>query len=301
MTITPHPQTGPTKALLIGASGFLGSHLIEINDPRFELIPASHRRSRVCIDITSRSSVRSALENTRPNIVILTAALADIDRCERETQLANAINIEGARNVAEECGCHEIRLIFTSSGAVFDGSMEHYTEDASPAPVNLYGKTKMAAEQIVQASAPGAIIVRLSLVLGFSATQDTNSLFNKLLASFTSDTPVPVSAREYRNAIDARTAATWILDLAASPDAQGMFHLGSSDSLSRSEIVRHAALMMGFPNARLVPGEATPGRAPRGLHEYLVPERIASFSSTSIPSCLQAIERCFHSAPQNSL
>src|ERR1700679_3528713 len=106
------------RLLVIGAGGFLGGWLMRSRDTRFERIAAN----RITCDVTNPSSVGSMFADARPEIAVLCAALADIDRCEREPDLARAINITGAQNVAAECARTGARLQFTSSGAIFDGA-----------------------------------------------------------------------------------------------------------------------------------------------------------------------------------
>jgi dTDP-4-dehydrorhamnose reductase len=270
------------RLLVIGAGGFLGGCLIESLD-------------RAACDVTDPTSVHSAFEAARPQIVALTAALADIDRCEAAPELARAINVAGAENVARECARTGARMLFTSSGAVFDGEACEYRESDLPHPLSVYGKTKAEAEQLIQQIVPTAAIVRLSLVLGASALGGTNALLDKLQSAFRAGRPIYAPADEYRNAIDAETLTRWLLDLAYARDRTGIFHLGASDAMSRYEMVRRLAEAMGYSNDLVIEQSGlAPNRAPRGRVHMLLPARIQEFSSVSVPSCLQVIERCAH-------
>jgi dTDP-4-dehydrorhamnose reductase len=277
------------KLLVIGATGFLGGCLMRSHDPRFERLALD----RTACDVTDPRSVRSAFEKARPEVVALTAALADIDRCEREPDLARAINVNGAENVARECAGTGARLLFTSSAAVFEGDADEYRETASPKPLSVYGKTKAEAEHVIRKLVPDAAIVRLSLALGFSPHGGTNALLDKLESAFREGNSIYAPADESRNAIDAQTLTQWILDLAHAPGARGIFHLGASDAMSRYEITRRLAEAMGFPQNLVVAQDGLAlDRAPRGRRHLLVPTRIQQFSAIAVPTCAQAIERC---------
>lgn len=276
------------KVLVIGAGGFLGGSILRSRDPRFEFV--GPERS-VC-DITNAASVRETFDAVRPEIVMLCAALADIDRCENHPAAAHAINVRGAKNVASECARSGARLLFTSSGAVFDGTAENYSESDPPHPLSVYGKTKAEAEEAVRRIVPDAAIVRLSLVLGFSPHGGTNALLDKLHVALKQGSAVRAPAGEYRNAIDAGTLTQWMLDLA--PEASGIFHLGSSDAISRYELVRKLAVAMGYSSDLVLPADSSSARAPRGRHHMLVPGRIHQYSRVPVPTSLQAIERCIH-------
>jgi dTDP-4-dehydrorhamnose reductase len=278
------------RLLVIGARGFLGGWLTQSRDDRFEFCALD----RTACDVTNPASVRSAFEAARPEIAILTAALADIDRCEKEPDLARAVNVGGAENVARECARTGVRLIFTSSGAVFDGEAPEYRESDPPSPLSVYGKTKADAEHVIQQILPDPAIVRLSTALGYSVTGATNALLDKLQSAFRAGRPVYSPVEEYRNAIDAGTLTHWLLDLACARGRTGIFHLGSSDAVSRYEIVSRLAEAMGYSKDLVIPQNALADRAPRGRIHMLLPTRIQEFSTVGVPSCLQAIERCAH-------
>jgi dTDP-4-dehydrorhamnose reductase len=286
---------GRPRLLIVGAGGFLGSYVAALGRSRFECIPASRNGSVVRLDIIDADAARRALEQTRPSVVVLTAALSDIDDCERSPVMAHHTNVAGAANIARECARVGARILLTSSGAVFDGEAAEYTEDSSPNPLSVYGKSKTEAERIVAAECPGAIVVRLSLVLGAGLSPGTNSWLDKLRCKLATAQPVTAPLEEYRNAIDVETAAQWILDLAAAPAAHGIFHLGSADALSRFEIARHLALAWGYPEDLVTAANGEmPNRAPRGRRHMLRPARIATFSSVPVPTCVQSLERCVH-------
>jgi dTDP-4-dehydrorhamnose reductase len=172
------------KLFIIGASGFVGSRWAIAADEHFEVYrggrtAAAGTRS-VAIDITDPASVRAAFDCARPEFVTHLAALSDIDRCQRERELAEQINYQGAVNVARECARCGARLIYTSTDAVFDGTQHIYHEHDPPTPLNWYGETKARAERAIAELLPSAAIVRLSLVLGFSALGKGNSYLEKV-------------------------------------------------------------------------------------------------------------------------
>jgi dTDP-4-dehydrorhamnose reductase len=87
-------------------------------------------------------------------------ALTDVDRCEREPDLAHHINAELAHNVAQACGRLGIKLVHSSTDHLFDGKKAFCTELDAVCPVNIYGKTKAQAEDLVFGACPEALVVR---------------------------------------------------------------------------------------------------------------------------------------------
>ena len=183
--------------LIIGSSGFVGGHLAcEAERAGYEVTRGERAAG---LDVANPASVAAALDRSRPDAVVLLAALSDIDRCEAEPRLASRVNVEGALNVARACAAAGVRLLFTSSGAVFDGAREGYSEDDAPTPVSVYGKTKAEAERKVAMHAPGALIVRFGLVLGFVGWEGMNFMFDGIRTWGTPPArPSPIDSRCHR-------------------------------------------------------------------------------------------------------
>ena len=143
--------------------------------------------------------------------------------------------------MARQCKIHRSRLIFCSTDAVFDGKLAGYKEDATPTPVNEYGRTKAQAESAIVELQPEAVILRFSLVLGIAPVAGTNSYVNKLADLLRSGQKVPTPTFEYRNPIDVTRLAEVIIDLAGRRDT-GIFHIAASDKMSRYELARSLAI-----------------------------------------------------------
>src|ERR1017187_5683257 len=196
------------KMLIIGSGGFLGSHLVSTaSRTGYEVICgdlyAAEATQTAVVDIAVRSSVEVALDRLRPDVVILLAALSDIDRCEAEPELAWAANVEGSGNVARAWAAAGARLLFTSSGAVFDGLRHGYSERDPPTPVSVYGRTKAEGERAVAGHLPSALIVRAGLAVGFAGRPGTNSMLDSLAHRWDRGATVAFPTFEYRNPIDA--------------------------------------------------------------------------------------------------
>jgi dTDP-4-dehydrorhamnose reductase len=129
---------------------------------QFDVVPAS----RTELDVTDRTACADWIGEHRPDWVVHLGALTDVDRCEREPALARAVNTDGTRWLTEACSERDAGLLFVSSIAVFAGEKDGpYLESDAPAPINVYGGTKLAAEQIV-AQLPRHLIVRSGWLFG---------------------------------------------------------------------------------------------------------------------------------------
>ena len=292
------------RLLIIGSSGFLGQHLARKAGAAFDVFEGDLERPAVergvSIDITSAASVNAAFAEAQPAAVTLLAAVSDIDDCERRPEVAEAVNVCGAAHVAAACHRTGARLLFTSSAAVFDGTRDGYSEADPVTPVSVYGRTKARAEQLIREELPGAAILRMALVIGFAQGNDTNAMLNKFAAKLSAGEPVALPDFEFRNPIDAETLADAMVEVLTRPDASGVFHLGATECISRFDLGVRLAARMGF-STQLVRAQTEPiaGRAPRGLHHFLLPERIAAVRRKHMPTCDEVIERATHGFAQS--
>lgn len=118
------------------------------------------------IEVTDPGSVRAALTAHRPDVVITTAAMLDSELCEREPETCFRINAIGALHVGRASAALGAITVFISTDYVFGGGKRAFTEDDAPNPLNVYGASKVAGEQLVSLANPRHYIVRSSWFFG---------------------------------------------------------------------------------------------------------------------------------------
>jgi len=144
--------------LITGASGSLGSELTKIFS---NTLTPDHKT----LDITKRKNVLDYFENKNIDIVIHTAALTKVRRCEENKKLAWNTNVEGTKNLVDAVleSKREIQFIYISTACVFDGHTGMYKESSIPYPENFYALTKLIAEHEVN-KLSNHIIIRTNFV-----------------------------------------------------------------------------------------------------------------------------------------
>jgi dTDP-4-dehydrorhamnose reductase len=152
------------KVGIVGANGQLGVDLCaSFAQNGDEVCPFTHED----IEIASIDSVRKTLVESRPALIVNTSAMHHVEKCESDPEKAHAVNALGPQNlalVAQELGSV---LVHLSTDYVFDGSKGRPYEESDPAaPLNVYGKTKLAGEGLVRSTIPKHFVVRTSALYG---------------------------------------------------------------------------------------------------------------------------------------
>ena len=146
------------KVLLIGANGQLGSDMERIlGEGGHQVVPVR----RCDLDVTDAAAAEDVLSSVRPEVVINTAAFHKVEECERNPALAFEVNAIAPMNLARICSRLGSLLVHFSTDYVFDGAKEEpYLETDLPAPLNVYGVSKAAGEQLIAANTERYFVVR---------------------------------------------------------------------------------------------------------------------------------------------
>ena len=220
------------RVAITGAAGLLGYALARVFGERHEVVPLTRAEA----DITKEDELRLALGEIQPDVVVHSAAIADLDVCEINPELAHAVNAEGTRNIAEAARDVDAGVAYISTDAVFDGNKRTpYTEDEHPNPPTVYGLTKALGELFVRAVARHWIF-RLSVLFGPGKTNFVERCLRKIAAG-----------EECIVASDQVGSATYTLDAArvirevVETQRFGIFHLANQGVCTRYELARRTA------------------------------------------------------------
>ena len=232
-----------TKYLILGASGQLGRDLAT----RLTGVVAARDRSQA--DLTNAESIRSALEAHRPDMVVNCAAYNFVDRAEAEPEAAFAVNALGVRTLARECAVRGIILVHISSDYVFGldaARREPWLETDIPGPISVYGASKFAGEQFIQALCPRHFIIRTCGLYGVWGAGGKGGNFVETMCRLGRE------GKPVRVVTDEVGTPTYTVDLAEAAQRLiatgkfGLYHITNGGSCSRFEFAREIFRQAGL-------------------------------------------------------
>ncbi|MFD2722003.1 SDR family oxidoreductase [Hymenobacter monticola] len=248
------------KILITGSNGLLGQKLVALLQPKPDVtlvatsrgankLAALHPDLRfVPLDVADAAQVRRVLAHERPTHVIHTAAMTNVDECELNRTACWEQNVTAVAHLVEVCAALDIHLTHLSTDFIFSGDAGPLDEEAVPAPVNFYGESKVAAEQLVRASAGRWAIARTVLVYGVAHEYGRTNIVLWVRDSLRAGKPIKVVADQWRTPTLAEDLAEgcWLL---ARHSAQGIYHLSGDDLLTPHAMALQVADFFGLDKA----------------------------------------------------
>ena len=159
-----------TRVVILGAAGQLGRSLCAVLRPQYDVVEAVRRRpepGQQVIDLADPDGVTASLEALRPEWVIVAGAWCNVDGAETDREACFRVNVDGPRAAARYAQARSAWLVYYSSDFVFDGSQPANREDDPCRPLNAYGQSKAAGEQVVRQELPDRhLIVRTTWMYG---------------------------------------------------------------------------------------------------------------------------------------
>jgi dTDP-4-dehydrorhamnose reductase len=221
------------KIFITGGSGLLGSKVAEIAQARGDEVFSGYAHNQpeygraVKFDLLDEMSISELIGKIKPEVIIHSAALTDVDRCESEKELAYQMNVEGTRAIATAAENAGSFLIYISTDYVFDGNRGMYREDDSTNPVSYYGYSKLLGEKFCR-----GCIARTCVIYGSRPASGKVNFALWLLNSLKSGKPVRVVTDQFITPTLNTNLAKMVLE-AADRRLSGVYHLAGATRISR--------------------------------------------------------------------
>jgi dTDP-4-dehydrorhamnose reductase len=248
-------------------------------------------------DFFAENTVDEVIRTTSPDVIVHCAAMANIDSCEKNPELARRINGEIPGELADRAKKLGIRMIHISTDAVFDGidcGKDGYKEDDRTNPNNVYAQTKLLGERSVQEQNPDALVVRVNF-FGWSASQ-TRSLGELFYHNLVQKKPmmgfkdVFFCTLYVQNLVD-------ILDQMLEKQASGLYHVFSSDYQSKYSFGISIAERFGMDASLISPVSWKEGglAAKRSPNLIMNTDKLRNLFGTALPTQKECLERFYQS------
>ncbi len=263
------------KVAVTGANGLLGQAVVEAARGAHQVYPLT----RAGADITQFSQVHGVLTKLRPEVIIHTAAIRDLDLCETDPARAFLVNFHGTRHVVEAAREIGAQVAHISTDAVFDGKKSSpYSESDPTNPPTVYGRVKLRAERSVQ-TLPRYWTFRISILFGPGKVNLVEDALRKVGAG--QDVLAP--ADQTANATYAPDAAQKIIEVIES-GRHGLYHLSNQGACSRWELVRRGVELAGLDAARVkAVSLAEMGRPAARLHYAVMEMKALASAGIALP------------------
>lgn len=249
------------RILITGSNGLLGQKLVDLlrKQASVDLIATARGNNRLpvtegytyaSLDITNKSDVLDIFDQFKPDVVIHTAAMTNVDTCETDRDGCDVLNVNSVAYLIEACEKHGTYLCHLSTDFIFDGADGPYTEDGIANPISYYGESKLKAEQLLFASKIRWSIARTVLVYGIVPDMSRSNIVLWVKKSLEDGKTIQVVTDQFRTPTLAEDLAMgcWLL---AKDEVEGIFNISGSDFLTPYEMAVMTADYYGLDKSLL--------------------------------------------------
>jgi dTDP-4-dehydrorhamnose reductase len=247
--------------LVTGSNGLLGQKITEriLETKQFNLIATSKGANRFPLkegytyaemDILNSEQVSAVIEKFKPDAIIHTAAMTNVDISHEQPELAHQLNVLAVQTLIDIAAAQNLQFVHLSTDFIFDGADGPYDEEAAPNPLSHYGRTKLDGELVVKNSSAHWVIIRTILVYGIVSDMSRSNIVLWAKGALESNKPINVVNDQWRMPTLAEDLADGCL-LAVEKNAKGVFNISGKDMMSVSELVAQVADYWGLDKSMM--------------------------------------------------
>ena len=286
------------NVLVTGASGFLGRTILERGKDILQIVGTHFTDpydETSYLDITNKDLVDKILFNSKTEIVVHCASLRN-SIAEKNLKLANAINVQGTKNITDSCKKYGIHLIYISSDSVFDGTEKINDENTKTNPLGIFGKHKMQCENMISENLSSYCIIRTSLLFGWDDKQ--LNFVQWVVSELKKNHELKIISDQYVSPSYCKNMADVILE-SAQKKTIGLYHASGRECLTRFNFAIKIAKIFHLDEKLLVPTSLNDLdlNMKRGKNCCLDISKLLSTFNTHIVSLDQALLEMYDNQP----
>ncbi|WP_405565661.1 SDR family oxidoreductase [Polaribacter sp. Asnod6-C07] len=251
------------KVIITGSNGLLGQSLLKLllqDKENYEVFGFSKGKNRsgredftyVSIDITNKENLKNTIIEIKPDFIINTAAMTQVDACENDKKACDLLNITVVKWLTEVSIKINAHLIHLSTDFIFDGKKGYYKETDTPNPLSYYGLSKLKSEEVLLDSNINYTILRTILVYGKVFDMSRSNIVLWVISMLKQGKEITIVDDQFR-------MPTYVDDLALAckismdKKAKGIFHISSNKLLSVFEIAQQIAEVFNLDKSLIKP------------------------------------------------
>jgi len=287
------------KILLLGKNGQVGWELQRSLAPLGELVAPGRDDADLCGDLSKLDGLARTVQTVRPDVIVNAAAHTAVDRAESEPELAHTLNALAPGVLAREAAKIGAWLVHYSTDYVFDGSGNRpWIETDTPAPLSVYGRTKLEGERLIQAACPQHLIFRTSWVYAarggnFAKTMLRLAQERERLTVVSDQFGAPTGAE-----LISDVTALAIRQLQQHPEHAGLYHLVAGGETNWFEYAKHVLAQAQLAQQAIkiaevapVPTSSFPTPAKRPHNSRLNTTKLQTTFGLTLPPWTQGVDR----------
>jgi dTDP-4-dehydrorhamnose reductase len=293
-------MNGSKRRLMItGGSGLLGSNLARRATENFRVFATHHTRTAqipgcifIPLNITNRQEVMAATGDIKPDVIIHTAALVNVDYCQGHPDESLKINAAGTENMAIAAREYNAKLIYISTDSVFEGSKGKYKEEDKTNPVNVYAATKLEGERRIARILPERVIARTAFYGWSPINSQATSLAHWVVNNLREKKEINMFTDVFFSPIEAGNLAEALLEICGK-NISGVYHVAGSERCSKYDFGVETARVFGLDESLIHPSSITEAnlKAPRPRDISLDVSKIKRAIDTRLLNVKEGIAR----------
>lgn len=222
------------KVMIVGANGQLAFDLLNLLKKNYQVITST----RADLDVTLYKTCWHFVQKHKPNIVINTAAYHNTEECENNPEISFQVNSIGAYNCAKAAYNIGATILFLSSDYVFDGTKKGFNETDKPNPLNIYGASKLAGENLVKIANDKYYIIRTTGLYGEKLSGKGHNFVSLMLEKAKNQEDIEVVNDQYCSPTYSNDLAKKIIELLEKNVPFGIYHLVNEGFISWYEFAK---------------------------------------------------------------
>jgi dTDP-4-dehydrorhamnose reductase len=259
------------RILVTGANGLLGQKLCSLlaADKSVRLIATTRNKLNfdlpgaefAALDVTDKQAVEEIISQIKPDIIIHTAAMTQVDQCESEREACWLNNVTAVEHLAKACELNNVHLIHVSTDFIFDGTHGPLDEEAIPNPLSYYGESKLAAEEAINKSKASWAILRTVLVYGVTRDMSRSNIVLWVKKSLEDGKTINVVNDQWRTPTLAEDLAMGCY-LAAKSKARGVYNISGDEMMTPLDIAVATAAFFKLDRSLIKPADSSNFKQP---------------------------------------